>query len=108
MVTAVSSTGKDINATGASQADFERHAGRIREDIEKLAGSVAKAGSALSADAGAKAGELREASENTLRELRAQFADVEKQLSNKVHERPVAALGVAVGIGFLLAMITRR
>ncbi len=115
MASTVSSAGKEmpsINATGATQADFERHASRIREDIEKLAGSVATAGSALSADvranAGAKANELREASESTLRELRAQFHDVEKQLRTKVREKPVAALGVAVGIGFLIALIARR
>ena len=115
MATTATATGKNIpstNATGATLADFETHAGRIRDDIEKLAGSVATAGSVLSADvradAGAKAHELREASENTLRELRSQLGGIEKQLRSKVRERPVAALGVAVGIGFLIALIARR
>ncbi|MEC9343986.1 MAG: DUF883 domain-containing protein [Pseudomonadota bacterium] len=102
-------------ANGASEKireDLEEHVGRIRKDIAALAGSITDAGSTLAGDArtgaNAKATELRQVSEETIRDLRNQLETLEKQIGGKVRERPVAALAIAAGAGFLFAMLARR
>lgn len=100
--------------TNGSQTskEFEAHVGRIRDDIAKLASNVSEAGGAIvdgaKADANAKADQARQISQETIRELRAQLADIEKRVTTQVRERPLAALGVAAGVGFLLALMARR
>lgn len=102
-------------ANGSNEAikkDFEKHAGRIRRDISALAESLSEAGSTLTDDAkagaNAKAMELRQASDETIRELRAQLESIEKQIGGHVRERPITALAAAAGVGFLIAMLARR
>lgn len=99
-------------AEGNFKADIETHARKIRKDISALADSFAVAGGTLAddakANAGAKADELRQLSEDTVRELRDQLADVEKQIGTQFRERPFTSLALAAAVGFLLAVMMRR
>ena len=96
----------------AAKKDFERHAGQIRKDISALAESITDAGVSITdnakSGASAKADELRQVSDETIRELRAQLATIEKQVGTQVRERPITALAAAAGVGFLIAMLARR
>ena len=98
--------------TGDVMADFGTHANRIREDIATLASSISDAGSALSEDAkynaSAKAIELKQASQDAIRDLRNQLDAVEKQMSGQLRDRPFTTLAIAAGVGFLFAVLTRR
>lgn len=100
------------DTTDEMKKDFDVHAGRIRNEIASLASSVSEAGSNLASDAkagaSAKATELKQVTDQTIRDLRAQLEVLEKQVGDKVRERPVTALAIAAGVGFLVAMMARR
>lgn len=100
------------NGTELTEKEVQAHVGRIREDIAQLADNVTNAGTALvdgaKASANARADQAKQLSQDTIRELRAQLDDVERHVSRQVQERPLAALGVAAGVGFLIAMLARR
>jgi ElaB/YqjD/DUF883 family membrane-anchored ribosome-binding protein len=97
---------------GNFKADVETHARKIRKDISALADSLATAGGTLAddakANAGAKADELRQLSEDTVRELQNQLALVEKQIATRFRERPLTSLALAAAVGFLFAVMMRR
>jgi ElaB/YqjD/DUF883 family membrane-anchored ribosome-binding protein len=54
------------------------------------------------------ADQLRLQGEAALDTVRASAKDIEQQVLTSVREKPVTALAVAAGIGFLLALMTRR
>ena len=92
--------------------NFQSHAERIRKDIATLADSVSEAGTSLAKDAkagaDAKASDLKQTSDETIRELRAQLETIEARVGNQVRERPITALAAAAGVGFLIALLARR
>jgi ElaB/YqjD/DUF883 family membrane-anchored ribosome-binding protein len=100
------------NGSELTEKEVQAHVGRIREDIAQLADNVSNAGGALvngaKATANAKADQARQLSQDTIKELQAQLSDIERRVSKQVQDRPLAALGVAAGVGFLLAMLARR
>jgi len=52
--------------------------------------------------------QLRSQGEAAIEQLRAHTSDIEKQIADTVREKPVTALAVAAGIGFLFALMSRR
>lgn len=100
------------NDVAAAKDEFESRAGRIRNEIAALATSIAEAGENLAGDlsagAGATAREMRAASQETLQDLRNQMKELERQAAVKMRQNPMAALAMAAGAGFLLAMLARR
>jgi ElaB/YqjD/DUF883 family membrane-anchored ribosome-binding protein len=100
------------NDVAAAKDEFESRAGRIRNEIAALATSMAEAGESLAGDlsagASATAREMRAASQETLQDLRNQMKVLERQAAVKMRQNPMAALAMAAGAGFLLAMLARR
>ena len=105
-------TSKRNDNDGNFTADLEYHAGRIRKDISAIADSLATAGGTLADDAisnaGVKAAELRQYSEEPVSGLRDQLALVEKRIGSQFREHPVASLALAGAAGFLIALLMRR
>ncbi len=54
------------------------------------------------------ANEALSASQTALDGIRSDFASLESEVATRVRARPLQAVGIAVGIGFLLAMVSRR
>jgi len=52
--------------------------------------------------------QLRAQGEAAIDQLRANASDIEKQIAATVREKPVTALAVAAGVGFLFALMSRR
>lgn len=52
--------------------------------------------------------QLRAQGAEAIENLRGSASDFEKQLADTVREKPVTALAVAAGIGFLFALMSRR
>lgn len=108
MATAAGKTGNGAKATPDLEADIKQ----LKADIEKLAAQLAKTsehgyGTARRA-ATEGIEELRARGEAAVEGLRANASDLEAQLLASVREKPVTALAVAAGIGFLFALIARR
>ncbi|MGE0233183.1 MAG: YqjD family protein [Flavobacteriaceae bacterium] len=93
-------------------ADIEAQLGQVRDDIAMLAKSIAALGAnkktALKADAQRRLDNLGTASEEVLHSLNRQIGAIEKEISGQVRDRPLTTLGIAAGVGFLLAMVMRR
>lgn len=93
-------------------ADIEADIRQLREDIAALAKQVAATGeqSFTAARRAAVDGvaQLREQSEATFDTLRAGARDVEAEVLRSVREKPVTALAIAAGVGYLVALFTRR
>ncbi len=85
---------------------------RLRKEISDLAKHVSEVGD-LSAKAARKAAtskaeELKAKGEETYDELRATALGYEKQLTDAVHEKPLTSLAMAAGVGYFLALLSRR
>ena len=93
-------------------ADVQTRIEKIRSDIRALTNTVAEHGSYAAADvkgqAGAISRDVAKASEEAIAELRKQLDILERDARVKIRENPMAAIGIAAGIGFLAAMLMRR
>lgn len=92
--------------------DFETQIASLKEELAKVKAQLASSGE-RSLDAARKAArggvsQLREQGEAAMDDLRANARDLETQLVNRVREKPVTALAVAAGVGFLFALIASR
>jgi ElaB/YqjD/DUF883 family membrane-anchored ribosome-binding protein len=103
---------RNSSTAGKPRSELEAHAKRIRRDIAALADSVTDAGGAVaynaSSTAGRTAAELQKASQETVRELQAQLASVENRISDRIRERPLSSIALALGAGLALAFLMRR
>jgi ElaB/YqjD/DUF883 family membrane-anchored ribosome-binding protein len=104
-----SSPDKGSTATGQ---DLEADVARLKADIAELTELLKRTGehsygAARRAAAGG-AETLRAQGEATVESLRASANDVEAQLVQAVREKPLTALSIAAGIGYLFALLNRR
>ena len=101
-------------AAGAERprADLEADIRQLREDFARLAKQLSTTGEhgygAARRAAVDGADQLRSQGEAVIEELRANARDIEAQLTNTVREKPVTSLAIAAGIGYLLALLSRR
>jgi ElaB/YqjD/DUF883 family membrane-anchored ribosome-binding protein len=112
MATASSKSVKSENGARATAQDLESDIQQLREDIAKLAKQLAATGEhsygAVRHAAAQGADRLRVEGEAALESLRANAKDIEQQVMTSVRERPVTALAIAAGVGFLFALMARR
>jgi ElaB/YqjD/DUF883 family membrane-anchored ribosome-binding protein len=112
MATASEKTAKNENGANRSVEDLETEIAALRADIAKLTEDLAALGKASintarrAASQGAE--QLRSQGEAAIADLKANAADFEAQLVEAVREKPVTALAIAAGVGFLFALIARR
>lgn len=113
MATAASGkTAKTGNGAKATPEDMEAEIARLREDIARLTEQLARTGEHGYAAARRAAGEgveqLRVKGEAAVDALRSNVSDVERQVVDAVREKPLTALAIAAGVGYFLALLSRR
>jgi ElaB/YqjD/DUF883 family membrane-anchored ribosome-binding protein len=108
---AAGKSAKSVSETGRS-TDMEADIRQLRADIAKLTEQLATTGehSYGAARRAAKEGveQLREQGEAAIEGLRSNAKDIEEQVLATVREKPITSLAVAAGVGFLLALMSRR
>ncbi|ACU48636.1 DUF883 family protein [Brucella microti] len=96
----------------ASAEDLQAQVEQLKEDIAALAATLANLGSQTVREARRTAKETYRSayvqSEDVVEDLKNKAQDVEAQLTATVRERPIASLATALGIGYLLALLSRR
>jgi ElaB/YqjD/DUF883 family membrane-anchored ribosome-binding protein len=101
----------DFSRSG-SQADVERQLQQLREDIAALAKAVAAAGLNKADDLKSKAkrasNDAMDASAQMMDAARAQAMSMEKDLERQIRTKPLQAVAIAAGLGFLFALLSRR
>src|SRR5262249_25812882 len=117
--TSMAPTGTKAGETTADDLKNPRAAEDLAADIEQLKADIAKLTKQLqetgqhtygAARRAASEGveQLRMQGEAAYEQLKSQAGDFEEQLTNTVREKPVTALAIAAGVGFLFAVMTRR
>jgi ElaB/YqjD/DUF883 family membrane-anchored ribosome-binding protein len=109
-----SETVERANTVGSerSSAQLEADIRQLREDFAKLAQQLSTTGEhGYGAARRAAAGgvdQLRSQGEAVIEDLRSSAKDMEEQLTNTVREKPITALAIAAGVGYFLALLSRR
>lgn len=99
-------------ANKAKEQDLENQISQLQDDIKGIAATLAR----LSSD---KVSEVRDAAksealhlqrqgQNVIEEVQDQAGELEQQLKDKIREKPLTAVASAIGIGFVLALLSRR
>jgi len=114
MATAKTATTSTAKSAGdqVSASDIEDDIERIRSDIAALAGTLKKYGAGKTGEYKARASsageDLTQKSQEALNDLTAELQSYERALSSEVRRHPLQSLGIAAGIGFLVATLVRR
>lgn len=110
MATAAGKAKRDPAADVAPE-DLEAEIARLREDVARLAEQLARTGehsyAAAVRAASDGADQLRAKGEAAVEALRSNATDIEQQISDAVREKPLTALAIAAGVGYLLAVLRR-
>jgi ElaB/YqjD/DUF883 family membrane-anchored ribosome-binding protein len=98
--------------TNKTVSDLEANVRQLREDISKLTEQLAKTGQhgygAAKRAAADGVDHLKAQGEAALGTLRTQAHEFEDELTARVKEKPLTSLAIAAGIGYLLAVLSRR
>ncbi|PLW77346.1 DUF883 family protein [Cohaesibacter celericrescens] len=85
---------------------------QIRDDIASLTKMLSNGGASkadeLSNQAKQTAQAMAEKSQEAIKALNTEAGELEAKLMLQVRKKPLAALGIAVGAGFLAAMLVRK
>lgn len=106
---------RTANATNGNRKILENvdeQIARIRSDIADLAKTAGSAGVVIGDDVKQVAEEKKDQSlavaQEAIKGLRRELDKVERQITGKVRENPLAAIAIAAGVGFLIALLSRR
>lgn len=111
--TRTSATKSSANGSNVPNSeDLEKQFEQLRSDIAGLSDTIQQMGAGRVHDAQRKAADtghdLNDAYEGALETVRGEFKHLEKDVTDRVRSNPLQALGIAAGIGFLAALLSRR
>lgn len=110
--TASNGTTNPVARTAGDVATIEENIERLRDDIAGLAQSITRYGADKTGEYKNRANQagkdLAKVSQQTLDSLSEELAGLEKALSTRVREKPLQTLGIAAGVGFLVAFFLAR
>jgi ElaB/YqjD/DUF883 family membrane-anchored ribosome-binding protein len=98
--------------TNKSEEDLEDQIARLRDDVKGIAATLARLTERKMADvkgeAEASVTQLMRTGQQALDEVGNQASAIEGDLKRLVREKPLTAVATALGVGFLLAVLSRR
>lgn len=84
----------------------------LKSDIASISQTLVDMGTvrrdAVVSEASDKVAHLRKRSEQQLHDAQAKVEDIANQTTEAVRQQPAAAVGIAVGLGFMLGFLTGR
>lgn len=106
-------------AAGASRAkarikeqQLEDQISQLQADLKGIAATLAKLSSAkvdeVKNAAKSEAAHLQRQGQNVIEDVQDQAGEIEQQLKDKIREKPLTAVASAIGIGFILALLSRH
>lgn len=98
--------------TDSTTEDLQAQVEQLKEDIAAIAATLTNLGSQTVRDAKRSAKATYESAyvqgEDVVGDLKNKAQDAEAQLTEKIRERPIASIATALGVGYLLALLSRR
>jgi len=105
------SSGRRSTASRSPEADLQKQIDQLQDDIKAIASSLGKVGNNKVAEAQGRAKveyrNLMQAGQHVMDEVQDEFGQVERQIKDTIRQKPLTAVISAIGIGFLLAILTR-
>ncbi|MFD1199635.1 YqjD family protein [Brucella gallinifaecis] len=98
--------------TDSTTEDLQAQVEQLKEDIAAIAATLGNLGSQSVRDAKRTAKETYKNAfvqgEDVVDDLKNKAQDIEAQLTQAVRERPITSIATALGVGYLLALLSRR
>lgn len=96
----------------AKEAQLEDQISQLQSDLKAIAATLAKLGSNKVSEvrdvAQSEARHLQRQGQNVIDDVQDQAGALEQQLKDTIREKPLTAVASAIGIGFVLALLSRR
>jgi ElaB/YqjD/DUF883 family membrane-anchored ribosome-binding protein len=109
---APNSTRKSESTNPGNSENIEEQISRLQEDIRAIAASVARlSGEKVSEARDTAKGQVRHVvaqGRHAIDDVAGQATALEDTLKETIRERPLTAVAGAIGLGFLLALMSRR
>lgn len=96
------------STSSMSEAELRREVDALRSDLSALTKRFSKIGDAGVRTAKDYGRETYESGEAMYEDMTRRVTDLEREAIRSVREHPMQALGIAAGLGFLAALLTRR
>jgi ElaB/YqjD/DUF883 family membrane-anchored ribosome-binding protein len=100
------------SASSASAKDIEVQLQQLREDISSLAKTVAAVGNDKASEVKGKArraaNDAADASYQMVEAAKDQAISLEQDLERQIRANPIQSVAIAAGVGFVLALLSRR
>jgi ElaB/YqjD/DUF883 family membrane-anchored ribosome-binding protein len=96
----------------AREAQLEEQISQLQSDLKGIASTLAKLGADKATEVKAIAGDevrhLKRQGQYLLDDAQDQVSMAERQLKDAIREKPLTAVASALGIGYILALLTRH
>ncbi|KRA50490.1 DUF883 family protein [Devosia sp. Root635] len=96
----------------AREAQLEDQIGQLQDDLKAIAATLSRLSNdkvnEVKAVAKSEASHLQRQAEHVVEDVQDQASALEKQLKDTIREKPLTAVASAVGIGFILALLSRH
>ena len=103
---------QDLNATPATEQQLEQQVTQLQNDIREIAATLAQlTGDKVTEARGIAQTEvlrLKRQGQNALDEVQGQAGALEQSLKDTIREKPFTAVASALGVGFILALLSRH
>lgn len=98
-------------ANGETADKLEEQVARLQEDVKTILQTLARMGNDKVAEGQARAkreySNIVHAGEGVIETVQGEFTELEKQVKDTIRQKPLMAVLGAMGIGFLIAVLTR-
>lgn len=96
----------------STSEDLQQQVEKLKEDIAAIASTLSQLGSQTVRDAKRTAKETYQNAfsqgEDVVCDLKEKAQDFEAQVTDTIREHPIASVATALGIGYLIALLSRR
>jgi ElaB/YqjD/DUF883 family membrane-anchored ribosome-binding protein len=94
------------------EAQLEEQVSQLQDDIKAIAATLARLSNdkvnEVKAVAKSEAHHLQRQGQHVVEDVQEQASALEQQLKDTIREKPLTAVASAVGIGFILALLSRH
>lgn len=94
------------------EAELEAQVSQLQDDIKAIAATLARLSNdkvnEVKAVAKSEANHLQRQAEHVVEDVQEHASALEQQLKDTIREKPLTAVASAVGIGFILALLSRH
>jgi ElaB/YqjD/DUF883 family membrane-anchored ribosome-binding protein len=99
-------------SSAAKEAQLEDQIAQLQADLKGIASTLAKLTNSKVSEvrdvATSEARHLQRQGQNVIEDVQDQAGALEQQLKDTIREKPLTAVASAIGIGFVLALLSRR